>query len=600
MKGKKIKAGISRYSILIWILFALWGCEKQNSSETDSGEGGRNLYEAYVAINLHMLEESEVRSNPTGGEDGDGKEPGLDNENAIKNLTVLFYPGNDINSSLNTPVEYILYVDETDIIGTTTRVQKIQLDRAIYHLIVIANAGDLSLDLYGKTVQEVCDYIQHNAWTLTGGNYSDFIMTSAADESIDLITKTSENNPATATVEIQRIAARIDIIPNAGDNATNTYSIVENGETLAQVTVRKGKLVNRLTAGSYLIKRTASTVGGTPVYMGNETPASGVQTNYVIDPWTAIKTKANLSGGHFNLVEGGSGTDVASGLYANYFDSSFSLGAEDALQQPISGKDFYILDYTLENTMYKDNQVNGYSTGITYETVYLPLKITNYNASSIKNEIINNTDVITFFATTENLVVYNSLEAIAAVSLAPNQPDDFFSHTFTTANTWGELQEYMQRLSDNDRLGFKAYLEILLLDKTLTNHLTQEVSWKQFILSNYGFSQNGNTITINQNGLDTKQVFNQQGIKMYEEGLCYYTYWIRHSNDNTIDSAIMEFAIVRNNIYKLQIVSFSALGKPEPFNPGTDDPENPDEESYITLVITVKPWRLRTHPEIIL
>ena len=71
--------------------------------------------------------------------------------------------------------------------------------------------------------------------------------------------------------------------------------------------------------------------------------------------WTIIKTKTNLTGSHFNLLNGGAGSDPASSLYTNYFNNSFTLGSEDVvktanLTSTSNGEKFYILGYTLENT----------------------------------------------------------------------------------------------------------------------------------------------------------------------------------------------------------------------------------------------------------
>lgn len=56
---------------------------------------------------------------------------------------------------------------------------------------------------------------------------------------------------------------------------------------------------------------------------------------------------------------------------------------------------------------------------------------------------------------------------------------------------------------------------------------------------------------------------------------------------------IMEFAIVRNNVYKLTVESVSKLGDP------TDeiDPDNPDETSkmYLKVNVTILPWVVRNN-----
>ena len=55
------------------------------------------------------------------------------------------------------------------------------------------------------------------------------------------------------------------------------------------------------------------------------------------------------------------------------------------------------------------------------------------------------------------------------------------------------------------------------------------------------------------------------GCEVYDQGRCYYVYWIRHADDKDINAiSPMEYAIVRNNIYQLKINSISGLGTPEP------------------------------------
>ena len=79
---------------------------------------------------------------------------------------------------------------------------------------------------------------------------------------------------------------------------------------------------------------------------------------------------------------------------------------------------------------------------------------------------------------------------------------------------------------------------------------------------------------------------------------CYYYYWNRH-NDNGIEGVMapMEFATVRNNVYKLAVTRLKTLGHPRiPENdPDEPTPNTPDEkgDSYLTVSVTVKPWVVR-------
>lgn len=80
---------------------------------------------------------------------------------------------------------------------------------------------------------------------------------------------------------------------------------------------------------------------------------------------------------------------------------------------------------------------------------------------------------------------------------------------------------------------------------------------------------------------------------------CYYKYWIRHyRNDNDELMGIMEFAIVRNNAYRLSVSKVSGIGEPS----DEIDPNTPDESSkmYLDVNVTILPWVVRNNEGIIL
>jgi hypothetical protein len=570
----------------------LYGCGEDISEIKEINNPDKKM-EAYFRISINRSSNNMLRSNPTGGENGDGDETGSISENKINNLTVVFFKGSNISSSLDNIVDNVIYVPSSDISGNTTITQKISIAKDEYRLIVIANAGNLTSQLNGKTVRQIADYILNQAWT-AGATPSDFVMTSVSDDFIDLSIKTTPSSPASVQISLERIAARVDIIPsNTIGESKNNYII--GTPATANITITKAKLINKFTAGIYLLKHTASSISSTVTYYGNESPLSGNQTNYVIDPWSSQKSASNLSGTPFML----SGSNVAaSSLYADYYNTGLSLSVTDNI-----GSSDYTLGYTLENTTDKDCQFNGYTTGVIFETIYTPLSVQNYSFSGVTGSVssISNSSQITFFTNSTGTDIYNSLEAITFGHLKYAQPaNDFFSKTFDTSNTWQELLNYADRIHDNDPLGFRTYLLNELTGKTLTDNLTKTISWATYIFDQFGYSKSGSTVSINQNSKNTTQELSGKGIKCYANGICYYPYWIRHSNDNTSNSAIMEFAVVRNNIYKLKVVSFSGLGKQLPYLPGTDLPGNEVEESSINLQISVKPWKLLEHPIMVL
>ena len=70
------------------------------------------------------------------------------------------------------------------------------------------------------------------------------------------------------------------------------------------------------------------------------------------------------------------------------------------------------------------------------------------------------------------------------------------------------------------------------------------------------------------------------GITKYTDGICYYTYWIRHADDGDPDKVSpMEYAIVRNNIYQINVTSISTIG-----------PVTPEDNVNATIKAYVVNW----------
>lgn len=98
-----------------------------------------------------------------------------------------------------------------------------------------------------------------------------------------------------------------------------------------------------------------------------------------------------------------------------------------------------------------------------------------------------------------------------------------------------------------------------------------------------------------------------QGVAGNKYGNVYYIYWNRHNdNGQNTNMGIMEFAVVRNNIYKLSISKISELGHPnDPTNPTypqepDPDPVNPpkpDEQNkaYMEVDVQILDWTVRVN-----
>lgn len=130
----------------------------------------------------------------------------------------------------------------------------------------------------------------------------------------------------------------------------------------------------------------------------------------------------------------------------------------------------------------------------------------------------------------------------------------------------------------------------------LFNNIKDIADYTKFdALKNYA---TGATSPVSESGSETiaelEALFNGLGIDIYTEGYCYYPFWIRHANNNNPTvMGIMEFAIVRNNIYKLSINSVSKIGKHTP----DIDPEDPDEdgEAFLKVQVDILKWVVRNN-----
>lgn len=327
---------------------------------------------AYLQVKVTVEGSGDTRASraakgPQGGEEGDGRETGINHENDVNSLAVLLYKSDkDDLSNDDAIIEYVYTFTNLKKVATSsgkdatyTTVPK-EIDAAIvdknYHVIVIANADDMTSKCKGQKIKDVRDLQMSKVCTRDADitKFSNFIMSSKKDATIDFSKEGSETNPYLVDVDIERLAARIDIIPNATyDAASNAYyydvkdgANVIGGFKLESVTPSKV-----LTKGEYLIKRVSSDAAVSAVtYFGVEKmdATTKASTNYVVCPWT--KDRAGLT-----LAE----AEGPTSLYNVKKTTSTST---------VVGEASYILDYVMENTTTDNDE--AYSTGLIFKGKY--------------------------------------------------------------------------------------------------------------------------------------------------------------------------------------------------------------------------------------
>lgn len=328
---------------------------------------------AYLQVKVTVEGSGDTRASrattgrPQGGEDGDGREPGTNHENEVNSLTVLLYKSENADlSDDNAIIDYVYTftnltkatTSTSGIDATYTTVPK-EIDASIvgknYHVIVIANADDMTSRCKGKKISEVRDLQMSMVCTRDADitKFSNFIMSSKKDATIDFTKEGSETNPYQVTVDIERLAARIDIIPNATYDGTSQgyyYNVMDGTNVVGGFKLESVTPNKVMTKGEYLIKRVSSDAAVSSVtYFGLETKdADNKATNYVVCPWTKNRTGITLSN-----AEG------PASLYNVKETTSTSTAVKEAS---------YILDYVMENTTTDNDE--RHSTGLIFKGKY--------------------------------------------------------------------------------------------------------------------------------------------------------------------------------------------------------------------------------------
>lgn len=327
---------------------------------------------AYLQVKVTVDGSGDTRASraakgPQGGEEGDGRETGINHENDVNSLAVLLYKSDkDDLSDDNAIIEYVYTFTNLNKVTPPTSGKDAtyttgprEIDAAIvgknYHVIVIANADDMTSRCKGQKIKDVRDLQMSKVCTRDADitKFSNFIMSSKKDAKIDFTKEGSETDPYQVEVDIERLAARIDIIPNATYNETDKgyyYNVMDGANVIGGFKLESVTPTKVMTKGEYLIKRVSSDATLSSItYFGIEAKdADNKATNYVVCPWKNIHTSTTLSN-----AEG------PTSLYNVKKTTSTSTTVGEAS---------YILDYVMENTT-TDNK-EAYSTGLIFKGKY--------------------------------------------------------------------------------------------------------------------------------------------------------------------------------------------------------------------------------------
>ena len=523
--------------LLLASVLIFTGCSDSDNGETkDIDDYVGNLF-----VSLEIDRQSSTpatRSNPTGGEEGDGWRYAAEQENRLHDFTVFVITNSDVNDGDNVPIIGSKYFSSGDVAAATMANETVNGKDVVSYdftitvryakgediispdklrFIVVANAGDLSKKF--ALLGQVRDYIPEQTWTPYSSfdKYSRFVMSNENDG--QYITGTgSQFDPVRLHVSIERMAARVDFCKDGATISGNEYKYPIYNEDLttpngSSFYLSHVKIVNGMTKPSYLLKRVANTVGGDVTYLGDETATTaGVPTNYVIEPTTSLKTASNQTNTALLTSWFGSST-LAESMQLTYMTDADRVhtGSGNAFTNGTSYDDkdrlnYYVVGYVNENTMDKDISEKEFVTGLELKGTFVPATVySGYEAST------------------------NTLTK---------------STTYTKGTTF---YRYVRALGDDDEQ------EALYFDNIATANAFMAAHPEDF-----------------------------GTIVEYTGGVCYYYVWLRHGNNAPEQgTGIMEYGIVRNNIYRVAIDNITKIGEEKP---------EPDGPEYVRLKIFVRKW----------
>lgn len=551
------------------LCFALAACNNDDIASVNNSDAENDVY---MRFRLELPQTRSATEEPGSGDDyvtsDGGTEIGTDNENKVSKgvLIVLTTPERNFIAS-----SYVAGSDgetgdaaTTYTMGLSETALRNQTGKDVLVYAFCNPTADLleKVDKFNTgellTVgNAICNMPSAEDMEISGAGK--FLMANATLAKQTLPTsfanhKTQDNAYNLGTVKVERAVARFDYKQGPsngedGDKENALYNVLKSpeGKVMVQVQLTDVALVN-MSKAFYYLRRTCSKDANNNADYQNFT-LCGIETtnNYVVDY-------------DFDKKIGYTGTDD---LTENFFYNigKFSNGRWTSEQNSSSSEWRWIKISTIlgkdpnDPDNWKGGSADIEKTGyhvwryVTENTIPSPIRQKNGISTGIvfKGRIIateDNNDLRSAMANREPIYMYNS-------SLYTRDMLENASESTAVKNAYNSVISEAASGTPSDAL----------------------------------WTKHGFTIYTPNNTGD------------YE--VLYY-YWNRHNNNgDSAQMGIMEFAVVRNNVYKLCVDKISILGHPT--DPGKDpdpvDPDDPDESSdiYFKVSVQVLPWVVRVN-----
>lgn len=452
-----------------------------------------------------------------------------------------------------------------------------------------------------------------NPFKLSGLNNMSGGTDSNIDNSKTVDGQTDSHNGAIA---VERSVARFDF-KNGSGNDNNTYNVVKNPDDntkfIVDIELQKMALVN-MSKNFYYLRRVSKDGLDKGETNTNEWALCGTEssTNYVVDTDAAGKntsitdytTNFNFCLGNKNSTPAWAIDAIARGQWYTSEIKTVLDGTEDnpSWSGGTSYGDYRIWRYVTENTIPGDvgNQKNGISTGIVFKGKMIPVEGTTGTLADALNGASGDPDEDPIlYVYNDN--IYVSWKEVRAAAIQKGTGDLLYKAAFGDASQDDDKKPTAEVLNDDGSVKTPA---VYSSDEKSADYL-----WNQW----YNEKKEGTNEPVDKKDKNKLAVFKKTAVgknfTLYQSSeesetnrgyFCYYFYWNRH-NDNTNPGVMgpMEFAVVRNNVYKLAVTTIKKLGHPRlsENDPDPVTPDKPDEKEdlYLSVSVEVLPWVVRVN-----
>ena len=521
------------------------------SDDTDI-PGGENPEEAraYTTVTIAVPNGvAETRAGTTADTNDNTTEAGTADEYKVNTANLYLFPGGAGSSFGGAKLAEIISINQfTQMTASTADAKtivwtskKTALTPGDYRIYIVVNGTVNGVDNSSKGSLTETDFLAKTTAEATGVIAAvpdaGLVMASRSPKSdntntLPYIAQTITKDPEqTIAATVERMMGKITVkaegtnVASAANKYTSFSTTVTAIGNITDITLKGYYVVNARKEGYYFRhvdkESTATNPLGEANY-GNSTTS----LPYVVDPKTYSKTFAAtpaLAGSYADWYLQGSG---AFGL------SSFGSFGGTYTAMPgysSSAAETKVAAYCYENTMLKEKQKNGYTTGIVFKAEIAPSKMMKASAGSGVEEETTIGSITEIFY--HSGIFYKDIAALKAAGV-------LLEAGTTSSSAATDLKK-------NDVQCFK------------------------------------------KGSVDGKFI-------------CYYPYWIKHIPSDDVAEDVMEFGIVRNNVYKVTVTGIQGVGKDGVTEDIIIDTETDDPTTVLLNVkLSIKPWTVRANSAVL-